>query len=757
MSDMTTFIDDPDPNLPWPDSNSGGINCIADFVNAIRPNGGCLHVCSINPDAEANKKAVHGRVFPVPGAMDELIEFVTANNAAGLNIHYSLNGVADKGCVYRLDKPSKSRITAIHGFHGDVDPSGAGSYDERRKRLLNGQSDAIRHLKPTVLVDSGNGLQGVWVLPEPADIKYLANAEGRNRALIDVLGGDAGTENIDRLLRMPFTVNHATETKRKRGYPAETQSTVLEFNGPCDPSSLPNPKGDAPARVSSEQQPWGGEQWEVDETREILTYIQPDCGDDQNYQNWLEVLMGVHARFGNTETAIDLLDEWSARGDTYEGREVIAAKLASFRSSGITFATVASKAKAVGADLSGIYKTFKPDDVRVEGDVATNATKSLPPSESVDIFAEVPPRRFIYRRQYIKGYLTGTAATGGTGKTSLTDAEMVSMAIGRDLLDDFKPLKCGPLKVLMLSLEDDRHELLRRHKAIVEHYDLSRSEIALYQENLRVIYDSEGVVKVASEDNQAVTENHRVVAYLSSEIEGHCADVVNIDPLISIHGVDENRNTHLQVVVRILRHLARHHDVAMHYVHHNRKGSGQSADDFRGGVALRDGSRALRMMAKMTKDEAQAIGISSENAQTLVGIFSGKANFEVGAAEKTWLNIQAVCLDNGTDLYDPDYVGVVSSFTVPETFDGISVTDCERAWSAIDAASPERRRKAVQAKDGFIGHLISEALGVEMGRAKRVLKDWVGSGVLVEAEWATSGRKTTTVYVVDRRATDAPV
>jgi hypothetical protein len=77
------------------------------------------------------------------------------------------------------------------------------------------------------MIDSGNGLQPVWLLEHPID----ANDEYRQAAealctRIEAALGAKGTHNIDRLLRVPGSKNYPNEKKRQLGR-GETQARLL--------------------------------------------------------------------------------------------------------------------------------------------------------------------------------------------------------------------------------------------------------------------------------------------------------------------------------------------------------------------------------------------------------------------------------------------------------------------------------------------------------------------------------------------------
>jgi hypothetical protein len=90
-------------------------------------------------------------------------------------------------------------------------------------------------------VDSGNGIQCLWKLANPIVLSdkdsIVADVEARSAELMRRLGAKAGTQNIDRILRLPGTTNLPTKTKLKAGrVPCPTK--LLAFNGASYPLEL---------------------------------------------------------------------------------------------------------------------------------------------------------------------------------------------------------------------------------------------------------------------------------------------------------------------------------------------------------------------------------------------------------------------------------------------------------------------------------------------------------------------------------------
>ena len=84
-------------------------------------------------------------------------------------------------------------------------------------------------------IDSGNGIQGLWKLNPSiplgdASESIIADVEARSAALMLRLGAKAGTQNIDRILRLPGTINIPNKTKLKAGRVA-CPTKLIAFNG----------------------------------------------------------------------------------------------------------------------------------------------------------------------------------------------------------------------------------------------------------------------------------------------------------------------------------------------------------------------------------------------------------------------------------------------------------------------------------------------------------------------------------------------
>jgi hypothetical protein len=125
-------------------------------------------------------------------------------NAQGWNIHYTVNAVRAGVC----SKPSKADIVRPRFAHLDIDPpKGEAFTDEQRDAVFARLLDA----SPSTNIWSGNGVQALWRLEDGGTVEEV---EQINRGLIAAFGGDTGTHDVCRLLRVPGTVNWPDERKR---------------------------------------------------------------------------------------------------------------------------------------------------------------------------------------------------------------------------------------------------------------------------------------------------------------------------------------------------------------------------------------------------------------------------------------------------------------------------------------------------------------------------------------------------------------
>jgi hypothetical protein len=146
------------------------------------------------------------------GEIPRACHWAYARNRDGQGVYWTPAETAEP----RHCKPKKEHLERTAWVHVDVDPHAENAEDLQRERI--GIEAQLRAADPDLLIDSGRGYWALWRLLVPfEDGDGLAHAERVNRALIVTLGGDPGTHNVDRLCRLPGSVNWPNKAKVAKG------------------------------------------------------------------------------------------------------------------------------------------------------------------------------------------------------------------------------------------------------------------------------------------------------------------------------------------------------------------------------------------------------------------------------------------------------------------------------------------------------------------------------------------------------------
>ena len=160
-----------------------------------------IHLVAIPSNAKAE---THSRFFD---SVDDAIEWARPYNENECGIYWTANYVPDN--FHR--KPSKANIRGARFAFVDIDPpKNGGAFD---KPSILGALESL-DCAPSFIIDSGNGLQAFWRLCE--EHRDLPEIEAINRQLRDYFDAD-DCWNIDRLMRLPGSVNWPSAVKKARG------------------------------------------------------------------------------------------------------------------------------------------------------------------------------------------------------------------------------------------------------------------------------------------------------------------------------------------------------------------------------------------------------------------------------------------------------------------------------------------------------------------------------------------------------------
>lgn len=197
---------------------------IVQFLRSIHPQGPwCL--TAIRPDHQG---APETRTYG-PATVEICCSWLSERNGK-YNLYWHVNPVMRP----MNKKAQRTDIKELAILHVDVDPDASKPLEEQQEAILARFGDGLPAgvPPPTIVIFSGGGYQAFWKLLEPApidgDLERAEAASHYNKKLEAAFQAD-NCHNVDRLMRLPFTVNLPDARKRAKGRrPTLTKLVVNE-------------------------------------------------------------------------------------------------------------------------------------------------------------------------------------------------------------------------------------------------------------------------------------------------------------------------------------------------------------------------------------------------------------------------------------------------------------------------------------------------------------------------------------------------
>lgn len=192
------------------------------FLRGLRPEGPWL-LAAKHPD----RNGFRFKSF-APGQEAEITKWLAGLSSQ--NVYYHLNPTT----AGLEKKAAKSDVTAVTFLHVDIDPRAGEPVDDERQRIWGILTDKLPEgvQPPTVIISSGAGYQALWALRDPIPLDgseaQATEAERYTRWLEQAFEAD-NCHNVDRILRLPGTINNPDAKKRAKGRIA-APATVLELH-----------------------------------------------------------------------------------------------------------------------------------------------------------------------------------------------------------------------------------------------------------------------------------------------------------------------------------------------------------------------------------------------------------------------------------------------------------------------------------------------------------------------------------------------
>jgi hypothetical protein len=672
-----------------------------DFVH--RHPDAWIEIAFARPDENLNKARIFS-AFDVEGAATFALDI----NTRGFNVYVG-------AALRQGEKPKSGRASDVH-FHAAryswAEYDNAGDHD----RITAICKDI--GLQPALGVVTGT-------IPHHRLHIYFLNAQpvteadeirATNKALKELFNSD-DVDNPSRVMRLAGTVNYPKADKRAKGY--ETELTMLHVNRDAPSYHVETLCGLSPASESTHgvnadhnafaELGCANASRGMEKVRDLLASVSW-----KNWHNPMRDAVAVMVGLGLSDTVIKMICAAKCK-DGYHDPDLavlIDSARAKFDKPDHDATSQPSGSQRQAAILATPYTWTEPENI--------------------------PAREFLYGHRLIRKYATATIAPGGVGKTALEVAEVLSMVSGRPLLG----VKTSQLRVWLWSLEDPREEMERRIQATAKHFGLTRGDLG---DRLFVDSGREQPLVIAEAMRNGFVICHPVVDAIIAQLKERAIDVLIIDPFVSCHRVTENDNNAIDAVTKAWARVADAANCAVELVHHVRKGEQEiTVESARGGGSFGDACRMVRVINRMTKQEAEKAGV--DNHRLHFRTYLDKNNLAPPADKSDWFKLVSVGLGNGPlgpNVAGGDSIGVVTRWEWPDATKGLSGRDFEVAAAAIQAG---KWRADVQAKQ-WVGRAVAKALGFDLddrakkAAVKQLVQYWIRTGALVVVDDLTDNRE----------------
>jgi hypothetical protein len=357
-------------------------------------------------------------------------------------------------------------------------------------------------------------------------------------------------------------------------------------------------------------------------------------------------------------------------------------------------------------------------------------------------YREVPMDRrgWLHARHYLRRFVCMTIAPGGFGKSSLVLCNAIEMASGRGLIG---PAPSERIRVLYWNGEEsDRMEVLRRIAALKIAHSLAEPLEGWLFLGEQITSDEHRLAGI--DRNGRLIPNERLISYLTQYIGDHAIGCTILDPMISFHRLPEIDNRAMEGLIKsVVEPIASRTNSCIEFSHHTRKGSSSpygnaeiTVDDSRGAGAAMAAVRSVRVLNRMTKEEAEGAGVADEMRRRYLRVTRDKTNM-TPPSKARWIFLADVEIGNvGPNGEAADHVQAVTAWAYPSAFDGVAVESLHHVRDLVAAGN---YRKSAQAAD-WVGIPVAQHLGLKLSnrgerrRLGQILATWFDNGVLSEAE-----------------------
>ena len=204
-------------------------------------------------------------------SIDDAIEMAYNLSKSGQDVYFGVNPRKGKG-------GKKENIQYVVSFHAEIDYGSEGHKKQSSYQTYEEALTAINNFspKPTIIIHSGGGFHCYFVLTQAVKVEEIGVdvLENINKAICLELGGDIGTHDLSRILRVPGTFNYKLPDNPRKVTVVENSGIEYDFNQLAQrfnvsekvienenhvenekliPDATPSPDNDQPLNITSDK------------------------------------------------------------------------------------------------------------------------------------------------------------------------------------------------------------------------------------------------------------------------------------------------------------------------------------------------------------------------------------------------------------------------------------------------------------------------------------------------------------------------
>lgn len=296
--------------------------------------------------------------------------------------------------------------------------------------------------------------------------------------------------------------------------------------------------------------------------------------------------------------------------------------------------------------------------------------------------AEIPRRPWVAPGFALRGAVTIIVGPPSAMKSSLMLAWACAYALGREH-GRFRPVAAG--NTVIFNVEDDQDEQHRRLSAVLRQFVAAPEDIA----KRVIVTGPTGVGRLFESGDGGGLRPTAAMLELRKLLAERRPAMLIADPLVELHGAEENDNTGLRAVIAEFRALAIEFRLAVILIHHTRKGAVApgDADSARGASAIIGAARIVLTLTGMSESDAKLFRLPQDSKirSRFARLDDAKQNY-AGIDDPQWIENALFALDNG------EIVPAALPWSSPDLWASIPPSVADAILDQIDVGMSDGRR-----------------------------------------------------------------